>query len=383
MRGPSATKLGLALLFVIVLPFLVSLQSVRCGPVPNKDPIPIPTVRIQPQNAIVRNGTVFSVNVIIENIPADPGMAGVEFKVSWDPTVLNVLNMTEVMFHNVTPPSEWSNIWAVENEINNTVGFVFYAYTWQDGNQARNGGYSPISGNYTLATITLEAMEVGSTTLNFSTVIVGDPSAEALICSPDLTYLTPLLPSLIIDGNVRVFSGFGDDVAVTDVTADSAWVYQGFIANISVTLLGEGDFDENVTVTVYYNGTEGEGIIGAEKVVLNSSQVETLTFTWDTTGVKASHSGYNITAVADISPMVDSDPSNNILQSPSKIQVRILGDVNGDGNVDIYDAMAASTAFGSHPGYPNWNDAADVNGDGTVNIFDVILMARNFGKTYE
>lgn len=147
--------------------------------------------------------------------------------------------------------------------------------------------------------------------------------------------------------------------------------------------MDEGDFDENVTVTLYYNGTVGGGIIGAEADMLNSSQIETLTFTWNTTGIKTSHSGYNITAVADISPVVDSDPSNNILQSPSKVQVRIFGDVNGDGNVDVYDAMAASTAFGSHPGDPNWNDAADVNGDGTVDIFDVILMARNFGKTYE
>ena len=381
MRGPTATKLGLALLLVTVLPFLVSVQSVRCGPVHNKDPLPTPTVRIQPENAIVRNGTVFSADVIIENIPANPGMVGVQFMISWDPTVLNALNMTDVMFHNVTPTSEWDNIWAIRNEINNTAGFVLYAYTWLDGTQARNGGYSPISGNHTLATITLQAMEAGSATLNFSDLVVGDPNAQPLICSPDQTY-TPELPSLIIDGNVRVFSGFGDDVAVADVTLDPAWVYQGFSANISVTLLNEGDFTENVTVTLYYNATVGDGIIGAEKVVLNSSQIETLTFTWDTKGVKAYYSGYNITASADISPVVDSDPANNILQSPSKIQVRILGDVDDDANVDMYDAIAASSAFGSHPGDQNWNSAADVNGDGKVDIFDFILIGRNFGKTY-
>jgi hypothetical protein len=224
-------------------------------------------------------------------------------------------------------------------------------------------------------------METGSTTLNFSNLVIGDPNAQPLICSPDQTY-TPELPSLIIDGNVNVFSGFGDNVAVIDVTPDSAWVYQGFSANISVTLLNEGSFDENVTVTLYYNATVGEGVIGAEKVVLNSSQIETLTFTWDTKGVKAYYSGYNITAVADISPVVDSDLTNNILQSPLKVQVRILGDVDGDGNVDMYDSLAASSAFGSHPGDPNWNSAADVNGDGTVDIFDFILMARNFGKTF-
>ena len=381
MRRPSAAKLGLALLLVIALSFLVSLQPVRCGPVQNKDPSPTPIVRLQPDNAIVKNGTVFSVNVIIENIPADPGMVGLQFMVSWDPTVLNALSMVDVMFHNVTPPSEWNNIWTLENELNNTAGFAFYAYLWLDLTQAKNGGYSPISGNHTLATITLQAIETGSTTLHFSNLIVGDPNAQPLISSPD-THITPEIPSLIIDGNVRVFSSFGDDVAVTDVTPDSSFVYQGLRANISVTLLDEGEFTENVTVTLYYNATVDEGIIGTETVVLNSGQIETLTFTWDTMDVKTYYGGYNITAFADISPLVDTNPANNVLQSPSKIQVRISGDVNGDGSVDVYDVMAISNAFGSHPGDSNWNGAADVNGDGTIDIFDIILVAQNFGKTY-
>jgi hypothetical protein len=176
--------------------------------VQNKDPSP--TLRLQPENATVKKGAVFSIDVIIENMPVTHGMTGVQFTVSWDPTVLDALNITEIMFHNVTPPSEWDNIWALTNEVNSSA--VSYAYTWQDQSRAMDEGYSPISGNYTLATIELKALEVGSTTLHFSKVVVSDPNAQVLICTPDMVYLfyyDPLLTSLIIDGNLDVSSGLG------------------------------------------------------------------------------------------------------------------------------------------------------------------------------
>jgi parallel beta-helix repeat protein len=208
MRRTWTAALTLILLFASMLPCLVSTRSAHCRAVQDGDSVP--TLCIEPENATLKKGAVFSVNVLIENMPADHGMAGVQFTVNWDPTVLNALNMTEVMFHTVTPPSEWGNIWELKNEVNNSA--VSYAYTWQDQNQAIDGGYSPLSGNYTLATVELEALEVGSTTLHFSNVLVSDPNAQTLICTPDLinsSFLNPLLTSLIIDGNLSVSSGLG------------------------------------------------------------------------------------------------------------------------------------------------------------------------------
>jgi len=63
------------------------------------------------------------------------------------------------------------------------------------------------------------------------------------------------------------------------------------------------------------------------------------------------------------------------------IQYAILGDVNGDGMVDIFDVVLIAIAFGSKPGDDNWNAIADLNNDGIVDIFDVVLLAQNFGKT--
>jgi hypothetical protein len=77
-------------------------------------------------------GKSINVSVNVDNIPANPGLAGAQFIFSYDPTLLSVGGFEEVMFHNVTPPSEWDNIWAIKHQINNTAGRLEYAYTWQE-----------------------------------------------------------------------------------------------------------------------------------------------------------------------------------------------------------------------------------------------------------
>jgi hypothetical protein len=59
----------------------------------------------------------------------------------------------------------------------------------------------------------------------------------------------------------------------------------------------------------------------------------------------------------------------------------LVGDLNVDGVVDIYDVVAVSVAFGSTPLDPKWNVAADLNNDDVVDIFDVVTVASNFGNT--
>jgi PKD repeat protein len=62
-------------------------------------------------------------------------------------------------------------------------------------------------------------------------------------------------------------------------------------------------------------------------------------------------------------------------------QSTLLGDINGDGVVDIYDAILLAAAFGSVPGDPNWNPNADFLHHGIVDIYDAIILSAQFGKT--
>jgi hypothetical protein len=59
----------------------------------------------------------------------------------------------------------------------------------------------------------------------------------------------------------------------------------------------------------------------------------------------------------------------------------ILGDLNGDGKVDVKDVSDVALHLGSYLGHERWDPHADVNGDGKVNIFDIAIVCRNFGRS--
>jgi parallel beta-helix repeat protein len=175
------------------------------------------------------------------------------------------------------------------------------------------------------------------------------------------------------------------DVAVTSVVAvvphclsnvgNGLWVFQGLPVCVNVTVLNKGDFDENVNVTLYYNITTDE-MIGTQNITIPTGENRTLSFVWDTTSVPYCHN-YTITAAETIP--LDNNPADNTLAC-GPINVRIMGDINGDGEVDVKDLLMAAKAFGSSPGDPRWNLDADINGDNKVDIRDILLVARNFGK---
>lgn len=89
-------------------------------------------------------------------------------------------------------------------------------------------------------------------------------------------------------------------------------------------------------------------------------------------GIKA------IQVLGDIGPA--QGPVSFVLESQGTSPMRPnMGDLNGDGLVNILDIAIAARAFRSTPESPNWNVIADVNRDGIVNIVDVAAIASNFG----
>ena len=68
----------------------------------------------------------------------------------------------------------------------------------------------------------------------------------------------------------------------------------------------------------------------------------------------------------------------------------LLGDINGDGVVDLHDVAIVAAAYGSHcanydypgePASPNWNPLADLNGDGVVDMLDFQIVVSEYGQT--
>jgi PKD repeat protein len=172
---------------------------------------------------------------------------------------------------------------------------------------------------------------------------------------------------------INVIPALTHDVAVTNVTASPSQAYQGWLVQINVTVANLGEAAEDFNVTVYYDGN----MIASQSVHLEPNATSMLSFVWDTTSVPYCHN-YTISAYATPVPYETELANNTYIDGGVKI--RILGDINGDGTVNILDSIAASLVFGSTLSDPQWNSLCDLNNDGRVNILDVIIISNNFGK---
>ncbi len=61
-------------------------------------------------------------------------------------------------------------------------------------------------------------------------------------------------------------------------------------------------------------------------------------------------------------------------------QVAMLGDVNGDGRIDVLDLSLMATTFSLAKGEPGYNAACDLNADDMVDVIDLLMLAQNFGR---
>jgi hypothetical protein len=59
------------------------------------------------------------------------------------------------------------------------------------------------------------------------------------------------------------------------------------------------------------------------------------------------------------------------------VETTLPGDVNGDGQVNLADAVAFAPTYASKPGEPQYVAAADYNQNGVVNLYDALALERN------
>ena len=64
------------------------------------------------------------------------------------------------------------------------------------------------------------------------------------------------------------------------------------------------------------------------------------------------------------------------------VQNALIGDLNGDGIVNILDAIILAQSFFATPRSLNWNPNADINGDNIINILDAIIIGNHFLEHY-
>lgn len=85
---------------------------------------------------------------------------------------------------------------------------------------------------------------------------------------------------------------------------------------------------------------------------------------------------YTVSVAANYKGLWENFPATNT----TIFKVKLMGDVNGDGKVDIKDLVLLIKTYGSYPGRPDWNPKTDLNNDNKVDIKDLVLLIKHFGE---
>ena len=290
-------------------------------------------------------GDLFYLYINVENVQ---NLFGYEFHLGYNTDVLTCIG---VIVHTVQNETRFMTKFSVDDWI----GDVFVNVTYLPG-------ANPISTNSPLTLVTLlfnvNAMGISELPLHDTKLInsSGDP-----------------IPHETGDG---YFQSVIRDVAILSITPSKTTIYEGRTINVTVTVENQGDyFNETFDVTLYYETTPIATQTIHDLPVGNTAE---LIFTWVTTGLPPC-ANYTLNAEAETVPY-EMDLADNTY-TDDKIQIKLMGDVNGDCIVDLYDLTAVALAFSSSPGDPNWNPETDLNEDGTIDIFDIVTIVVNYGRT--
>jgi len=349
---------------------------------------------------VIDPDALFNVSVKVDNLV---NLVAVQWSLTWDPTLLRAVNMTEIMFHEVTPQSEWDNIWQLWHTID--FGMAKYAYLWLSRDRAETGGYFPISGNHTMAIITFQVLGVGNCPLQFArwwTKLV-DPDAEPIahdVTDGFFSNSVPPIPPLLIEPSKVLFyvdphrvrneslavnETFTVEVKMDSLTNNSGIIISYFSVSWDSTLLtcvnlaiNQSWEYQEMHAWVYDWGECRLGPYnaptGPPQVVFGNLTLATITFAVKDIGSCRLHlqSCWSEEASA---------PDVQIPYTPvdGYFANTLNGDLNGDNIVDLFDALALAKSFGALPGLQSWNEDVDINGDGFIDIYDALLLCSRFG----
>jgi hypothetical protein len=187
-------------------------------------------------------------------------------------------------------------------------------------------------------------------------------------------YEYDLTNNVYTDGTVEIVTVM-HDIAVVNVLPEQAWAYQGWILKINVTVKNLGEVSEIFNLTAYYDEVVMNTL---NNLTLAPNEELVIVYEWNTSSVTPCRN-YTIKAEASI-VLYEYNVTNN-LYVDGTIKVRMFGDVNADGTIDMADVSIVIDAFMTYPGHPRWNLEADLDRSGAVDMVDISLVIENFNKT--
>ena len=344
-------------------------------------PALIPTLTVAPSYYLATHaGETFNVTIRIQNLSAASRAVGFQFRLSYNDTLLEVVNVAEGSFlrqfnQTASPPYTFF-VYYIEPETqypNGTVipPHVVVGILLMPNSTGDWPGPFP-EGNGTLASITFNvtAESAGSCILHlFDTIILNDEGEEIDHNVIDGLFEfkpAPLVINATVDVNpqalnlrskgkwITAYIELPEGYNVSDIDVSTIMLNDTVPVDLSAPIaIGDFNNDTIPDLMVCFNWTEVTDYILSEGMVFGNVSLEISGRLFDGTIFTG---------------------TDTILVSS------LIGDVNVDGAVDIQDILVAALSFGSYPTHPRWNPNADFTKDSYIGIDDICLTARNFGK---
>jgi hypothetical protein len=305
---------------------------------------------VDPQTSIVNFGDTFGVNIKVNYVV---NLHAWQLCLYYISSILKCTNATEGPFLNNSQGTYFSK--TITGNYNATHGRLLAYSTIL--------GHTTVNGSGVILKVTFKAVGGGNTALTLADTILGDNEVPS-----------QNIPHVDVSGTVNVIGAPLADIAVTEVIPYKKVVGQGYHSNINVTIENRGGYAETFNITLFASTTS----IIAQTITLTSGNSTTLALTWNTSSF--SYGNYTMRVVAD-TVAGETNTTNNSF-TDGKIYVGIPGDINGDGIVDVFDAVLLAGAAGSTPSTPSWNPNADINNDSLIDVFDAVILAGHAGEHY-
>lgn len=300
-----------------------------------------PTLYVDPPRiedpTILPNDTI-TIRIMLSSVA---NMKNCKFNLTFSPNILLVLRITESKVQGQYPQTKM--------DVDSDAGYIWISLSYKNA--------LTINTDTALVEIEFYVKNFGTTYLHFQSSELLDNAGQPI-------------PHETNDGFVMIFIR---NIVVKEIVLPLHETYVGRIIPVNVTVLNDGDIPENFTISLFYDST----LVGAKGVIdLQPKENITLIFNWDSGSVSPRMAPYTIKAEASTVPY-EINVTDNMLVDGT-IKLKIVGDVNGDGTVDINDLIAWDKAYGTHAGEPNWNEQADINMDGVVDKADAMLILEHY-----
>ena len=173
---------------------------------------------------------------------------------------------------------------------------------------------------------------------------------------------------------IEPWSWASHDVAVATIIPRNV-VGQGYTTYPNVTVINYGTDTETFNITIHANAT----LIAITNVALSSKSSNTITFTWNTTDFPLG----NYTLTAHATPVFsEAYTVDNTFVYGWVTVIHILGDMDSDYDVDIFDIVRIATIYGVVKPDPAYDPNCDIDGDGDIDIFDIVAAASHYGESW-